>query len=72
MWWPTHKLKLGFPPNCLLDNGLPRAFSNPIVGFVVQDGLAIVDEILWEYIVQPHSIGIDVADEIGIGVEISV
>jgi hypothetical protein len=51
---------------------LPRTFSNPIVGLVVKDGFAIVDEILRGNVVQPHSIGIDVADEIGVRIQISV
>jgi hypothetical protein len=51
---------------------LPRAFPDFVVRLVVQDSFALVDEILRGYVVQPDSIGIDMADKIGIGVQVSV
>jgi hypothetical protein len=72
VWGTTHKLKLWFPTNGFFYDWLPRTFSNSIVGFVVQDSFAIMDEILWGYVVQPDSIGIDVAYEVGVRVKISV
>jgi hypothetical protein len=67
----THKLKLWFPTNGFFYDWLPRTLSDLVVGLVVQNCFALVDKILWGYIVQPDSIGIDVADEVGIRVEIS-
>jgi hypothetical protein len=72
MWWPAHKLKLWLPANGFFYDWLPRTLSDLVVGLVVQNCFALVDEILGGYIVQPYGVGIDMADEVGVRVEIGI